>query len=200
VAAINGAALGGGLELAMHCDALVASPPTGKPYPVGLPEAGLGLCPGWGGTNLLPARIDPAEAIRRTATGATMPFEEAVSMGLFDRVAPAPDRLMETAMGWVRDRAGKRKPDTDAPLRWIGRSEIAAKVLAALDSVELPATGPGMAVREAVGAGLAQGWDAALKTERQYLVRLRHTPEAKTAFAAFFARSAAKPAPTPAAR
>ena len=75
VAAINGAALGGGLELAMHCDGLIAAPPAprdgqpGKPYPVGLPESGLGLCPGWGGTNLLPARMDAAEAIRRTASG-----------------------------------------------------------------------------------------------------------------------------------
>ncbi|MFN7021634.1 MAG: enoyl-CoA hydratase/isomerase family protein, partial [Phycisphaerales bacterium] len=47
VAAINGAALGGGLEIAMHCDALVAAPSaSGKPYPVGLPEAGLSICPG----------------------------------------------------------------------------------------------------------------------------------------------------------
>src|SRR5262245_46013245 len=74
VAAINGAALGGGLEIAMHCDGLVAAPGA-KPYPVGLPEAGLCICPGWGGTNLLPARIDPAEAIKRTATGAAMTFD-----------------------------------------------------------------------------------------------------------------------------
>jgi enoyl-CoA hydratase/carnithine racemase len=59
VAAINGAALGGGLELAMHCDALIAAAsPSGKPYPVGLPEASLKICPGWGGTTLLPARIE----------------------------------------------------------------------------------------------------------------------------------------------
>ena len=66
VAAINGATLGGGLELAMHCDTLIAMMPQAredgkpaKPYHIGLPEAGLCICPGWGGTNMLPARIDP---------------------------------------------------------------------------------------------------------------------------------------------
>ena len=49
VAVIGGAALGGGLEIAMHCDALVGvvPPATDKPYRIGLPEAGLGICPGW---------------------------------------------------------------------------------------------------------------------------------------------------------
>src|SRR5688572_11348723 len=74
VAAINGAVLGGGLEIAMHCDGLVAAPApikdgVAKPYPIGLPEAGLCICPGWGGTNLLAARMDPADALTRTATG-----------------------------------------------------------------------------------------------------------------------------------
>ena len=68
-AAINGATLGGGLELALHCDGLVAAvvPTDSKPWRIGLPEAGLGLCPGWGGTQTLPARIDPAIAIQSAA-------------------------------------------------------------------------------------------------------------------------------------
>src|SRR5882724_3304833 len=91
-AAINGAALGGGLELAMHCDGLIGAPPPlkdgqpGRPYPVGLPEAGLCICPGWGGTNLLPARIDPADAIRQTASGTPMMFDQAKNAGIFDAV------------------------------------------------------------------------------------------------------------------
>ena len=94
-AAINGAALGGGLELAMHCDALIASPPvpgkdgTIRPYPIGLPEAGLCICPGWGGTNLLGARIDPLVAFTRTALGQPLSFDEARAAGLFDSVAPS---------------------------------------------------------------------------------------------------------------
>src|SRR6185295_8949020 len=107
VAAINGAALGGGLELAMHCDALVAAPsPSGKPYPVGLPEAGLSLCPGWGGTNMLPARVEPAAAIRMTCEGKPMPSDQAKIAGLFDRVAPTPAELLPTAKAWLAERRG----------------------------------------------------------------------------------------------
>ena len=71
VALVAGSALGGGLEIAMHCDGLIglATPEGAKPYLVGLPEAGLGLCPGWGGTQMLPARISPVDAIRATALG-----------------------------------------------------------------------------------------------------------------------------------
>jgi enoyl-CoA hydratase/carnithine racemase len=196
VAAINGAALGGGLEVAMHCDGLVAAR-AAKPYPVGLPEAGLSLCPGWGGTNLLPARMDPAEAIRRTAAGATMTFDEAVGFGVFDRIAPSPGALLDTAMAWLEEQRKATRGSDGVPRRWIGRPDRAAGALRALDQVEIPTTASGAAVHSAVEAGLAKGWDAALDTERRHLVRLRHTPEARAALAAFFAKSA--PAPKPAA-
>jgi len=195
-AAINGAALGGGLELAMHCDGLIASPPPmrdgqpGKPYPIGLPECGLGLCPGWGGTNLLPARMDPAEAIRRTATGQNMTFPEAEKAGLFDRVAPSPDQLLATAMSWVVERRARKVERTGEPLRWNGRPDRAASVLKALDQVrpDLPKSDSAAAVAAAVDAGLSRGWTAAVESERKSLVKLRHTPAAKTALAAFFAK------------
>lgn len=196
VAAINGAALGGGLELAMHCDGMVAAPPPprdgqpGKPYPVGLPEAGLGLCPGWGGTNLLPALMDAAEAIRRTAGGQTMTYDEAVAAGLFDRVAPSADALLDTAMAWVCEQHQGARDRDGAPKRWIGRPERAGAALAAAEAVrdELPKTEPAAAVLKAVETGLARGWEAAIDTERRELVRLRHTPDAKERLAAFFAR------------
>ncbi len=195
-AAINGAALGGGLEVAMHCDALIAAPSaSGKPYPVGLPEAGLSICPGWGGTNLLPARIDPAEAIQRTAVGTPLTFEEACGAGMFDAVAETPGALLETAKRWVRDRAGRGGMRRDgAPSRWIGRPGVAAKCVAALDEIraELPATGSGAAVAESVDAGLTRGWQAGLDSERGHLVHLRRTPAGAAAIQAFFERSAAK--------
>lgn len=196
VAAINGAALGGGLELAMHCDGLVAAPPPtregqpGKPYPVGLPEAGLGLCPGWGGTNLLPARMDAAAAIRKTASGATMMYDEAVAAGLFDRIAPSAEQLIPTAMAWLADRSKTTRERDGAPLRWIGRPDRAPGTLAALAAVkeECRATEPGAAVCRAVETGLTRGWEAAVDVERRELVRLRSTPGGKTALAAFFAK------------
>jgi enoyl-CoA hydratase/carnithine racemase len=195
-AAINGPALGGGLELAMHCDALVGAPnASGKPYPVGLPEAGLKICPGWGGTNLLPARIDPADALRRTATGATMMFDDAVKANLFDTVAPTAADLLATAKSWVTRRAAFGRIERDgAPLRWVGRSKHAKGTIEALDATraELLATEPGKAVAECVDIGVLRGYDAALAAERQHLIRLRNLPPAKEAIAAFFAKSAKK--------
>jgi 3-hydroxyacyl-CoA dehydrogenase/enoyl-CoA hydratase/3-hydroxybutyryl-CoA epimerase/enoyl-CoA isomerase len=192
VAAINGAALGGGLELAMHCDGLVAAPSaSGKPYPVGLPEASLGLCPGWGGTNLLPSRMDAERAIRLTASGGTLRFDEAVEAGLFDEVVVADD-LLEACKRRLAGAAGVTRHDRDgAPRRWIGRTDIAPGVLAAFDSIrdELGETGPAAAVAEAVDAGLTKGWHAAIETEQRHLVALRHAPAAKAALKAFFEKS-----------
>ena len=105
-AAINGAALGGGLELAMHCDGLIGAPsPSGKPYPVGLPEAGLSICPGWGGTQMLPARIDAKAAIEMTAVGKPMTYDDAVSMGLFDATCAKAGDLRGEFIGEAHDLA-----------------------------------------------------------------------------------------------
>ncbi|USN97872.1 MAG: enoyl-CoA hydratase/isomerase family protein [Phycisphaeraceae bacterium] len=192
-AAINGAALGGGLELAMHCDGLIGAPsPSGKPYPVGLPEAGLSICPGWGGTNLLPARIEPGTAIAMTATGKTMKYDEAVGAGLFDLVCDDPAELRHVAATWVAEQAAStRRHRDDEPLVWVGRGEWAARTLEALDQTrpDLPKTRAAEAVADCVDAGLAQGWEAAIARERSHLVRLRHTPEATEAIEAFFAKS-----------
>lgn len=188
-AAINGAALGGGLELAMHCDALVAAPGA-KPYPIGLPEAGLGICPGWGGTCLLPARMDAAEAIRRTAAGKPMMFDEAVTAGLFDMVAADQASLLGSARLWVAAKAKDGAERDGAPSRHAGRSKYAAQAVKALDSVreEISKTPAGRSVAMCVDAGLTKGWNACLEHEQRELVKLRHTPEAKAAIEAFFAK------------
>lgn len=194
-AAIGGAALGGGLEIAMHCDALIGAPnASGKPYPVGLPEAGLSICPGWGGTNLLPARMDPSEAIRRTAAGKPMTFDEAVSAGLFDAVAPSPDTLLTTARQWITDHRSTLGRRDGAPSRWIGRLETKPATLAAIAQFatatdETLKTDPAQAVLAAVNAGLNSGWQAALAIERRELVRLRNTSAGRVAIQAFFEKS-----------
>jgi len=197
-AAINGAALGGGLELAMHCDGLIAAPPapgrdgTIKPYPVGLPEAGLSICPGWGGTNLLPARMEPREAMERTCEGRTLTFDQAVVAGLFDEVAPGQAELLGTAKAWLKRRAdvvGRRRDGL--PLRWLGRDGPRNAAHAALVEL-LPtrmAADPGRACLLAVRAGLEHGWGAALVVERTELNRLRHEPAGKAAISAFLSKS-----------
>lgn len=193
VAAINGAALGGGLEIAMHCDGLIGAPsPSGKPYPVGLPEAGLSICPGWGGTNLLPARIDPADAMMRTAIGKPMTYDEAVAGRLFDAVASTPEGLIGTCKQWIVAQRSRGTPHRDgAPSRWIGGPGCKSRTAAALPSVResLPPTESARAVLDAISAGLERGWQDALDVERRELVRLRSTPAGRAAIEAFFEKS-----------
>ena len=191
-AAIHAATLGGGLELAMHCDGLVACPPESKPYPVGLPEAGLSICPGWGGTNLLPARMDPERAIKLTAEGKPLMFDEACDAGLFDEIAPTQGDLIESARDWIH---AQPKPTrrSGTPSRWIGSRDVAKAVLEALDRIRSEITSaPGLAVCDAIDTGLAKGWNAALQVEQEHLVRLRSEPAGKQAIEQFFQRSAKK--------
>ncbi len=83
VAAINGFALGGGLELALAADLRVASPGAR----MGLPEVGLGLIPGFGGTQRLPRLIGLGRALDLILTGRHVSAEEALQLGLVNRVA-----------------------------------------------------------------------------------------------------------------
>ncbi|MBS0188345.1 MAG: enoyl-CoA hydratase/isomerase family protein [Planctomycetes bacterium] len=197
VAAINGAALGGGLELAMHCDALVAAAPASrdgqpaKPYPVGLPECSLGLCPGWGGTNLYPLSLnDPSDAIRRCIAGKNMMFDEAAASGLFAEVAPSQADLLATARAWLGS-AGAGVTNYTEMDPWKRSPAQATKTLLSIDRVRAETTPSDQseAILECLNIGLTQGYQAALDAERRHLVRLRHTPKAKEALAAFFARS-----------
>lgn len=96
VAMINGFALGGGLELALACDVLVAS----TSAKLGLPETTLGAVPGFGGTQRLPRRVGPGQAKRLVMTGRPVDAEEALRIGLVDLVA-APEDLEDTARGFL---------------------------------------------------------------------------------------------------
>jgi enoyl-CoA hydratase/carnithine racemase len=85
VAALNGVALGGGLELALACDLRIAA----EGVEVGLPEVGLGIIPGAGGTVRLPRLVGVARAKDLILTARRVGAAEALAMGLVSRVAPA---------------------------------------------------------------------------------------------------------------
>ena len=97
IAAINGYALGGGLELAMACDILVAS----DRAVLGQPESKLGVIPGFGGTQRLPRRIGAGPAKWLLMSGENVKADEALRLGLVDRVVPGEQLLAEcrTMMG-----------------------------------------------------------------------------------------------------
>lgn len=90
VAAVNGYALGGGLELALACHIRLAS----ENARFGLPEVKLGIIPGYGGTVRLPRLVGRGRALELILTGEMIDAEEARRMGLVNRVLPA-DQLMD---------------------------------------------------------------------------------------------------------
>ena len=92
IAAINGYALGGGCELALSCDIRFASPNA----QLGQPEVTLGICPGWGGTQRLLRIIGPARAKDLIFSGRRISAEEALSMGLVNRIFSSDNLLSET--------------------------------------------------------------------------------------------------------
>lgn len=93
IAAINGIALGGGLELAMSCHIRVAA----DTAVMGQPEVGLGGIPGAGGTQLLPRLIGTGAALYYLLTGENISAQEAYRLGLVDKIVTA-DKLMVTAL------------------------------------------------------------------------------------------------------
>jgi enoyl-CoA hydratase/carnithine racemase len=96
IAAIRGFALGGGLELALACDLRVAA----ETARLGQPEILLGIIPGAGSTQRLPRLIGPARAKELVWSGRQVRAEEALSIGLVDRVVPA-DEVDATAHEWA---------------------------------------------------------------------------------------------------
>jgi len=89
IAAVNGFALGGGLELAMSCHMRVAS----ENAKMGLPEVSLGVIPGYGGTQRLAQLVGKGKAFEMIATAGMVDAQEALTLGLVNHVVPANELL-----------------------------------------------------------------------------------------------------------
>ena len=189
VAAIGGAALGGGLELAMACHGRVAAPSAR----IGLPEIKLGIIPGAGGTQRLPRLIGPDAAFPMMLTGEPVSAEKAAALGIVDAVvlgdlvAEARTRALELAdagtLPRARDRSGKLTPEA----RERFEAQAAEAVKRDPDATNVHA------LARAVRAGLEQDFDAALAVERAEFRALVEDPRSKALRYAFFAeREAAR--------
>jgi enoyl-CoA hydratase/carnithine racemase len=98
VAALNGVALGGGLELALLCDLRVAA----AHAELALPETTLGIIPGAGGTQRLPRLVGEGRAKEMILLGRRLSAVEALSWGLVNRVTPVGTNVVDDAVAWIR--------------------------------------------------------------------------------------------------
>ena len=188
VAIIHKAALGGGLELAMHCDALIGALPAPgeKSWKVGLPECGLGICPGWGGTMMLAARMDISKAITSTCVGA--PFDAIdIPAGLYAKHIGAGESAVDVAAAWIH--ANPKVQTRRSPLS-VADEQFHQATTTALEHLEkqLPNTAAARAVVNAIHVGLQHGFQAGVLCEQKHLIELRHTPEARARLDAFLKR------------
>jgi methylglutaconyl-CoA hydratase len=118
VAAINGAALGGGLELALCCDLRVAA----SHAVLGLPETSLGIIPGAGGTQRLPRVVGEARAKEMILLARRLTADEALAWGLVNRVTPAGKNVVDDAVAWIAPIADGAPIAQGAALEAIDRS------------------------------------------------------------------------------
>jgi 3-hydroxyacyl-CoA dehydrogenase len=180
VCAVNGAALGGGCEVALACHGRIA----GENASFGLPEVKLGIVPGAGGTQRLPRLIGPIAAIDLIGTGRAVKASEAVALGLADTVVTDPVAAAITAV-----RAGQ-------PLRRTGSMDVPAADAAAISAAQAKVLArsrgqlaPTEAIRLVKAAGqldLEQG----LAEERATFLRLRDSAESAALRHVFFAERA----------
>jgi len=131
IAAIHGFCMGGGLELALGCDIRFASPDA----VLALPETGLGLIPGGGGTQRLPRVVGPGRALDMLLTGARMSAEEARAIGLVTRIASASEHLLAEVRQLAEQIAAK-PPVATAYVKRAARAALQLDLKSGLD-VEL---------------------------------------------------------------
>ncbi len=121
IAAINGVALGGGMELAMACHMRIA----GDRVRMGQPEIGLGIIPGWGGTQRLPRIVGPAKAAEWILTGDNFTAQEAYRLNLVNKVVPAGE-VLKTAKDLARKIVSKGAVTIAAAMDSIGKGRDAS--------------------------------------------------------------------------
>ncbi len=197
VAAIDGACLGGGLELALACHGRVA---TDSPKTVlGLPEVMLGLLPGSGGTQRLPRQIGIAAALDLMLSGRQIRARQALKLGLVDDVVESPI-LIQAAVELIRSLQKQRlhRKRKQGIASWalegnpLGRKVLfdqARKQMLAKTHGNYPAP---KRILQVVQTGLTKGFEQGLEAEAKAFGELAMTPEARQLMRLYFASTAMK--------
>jgi len=189
VAAIEGVALGGGLEVGLACHGRVASPAA----KLGLPEIKLGLIPGAGGTQRLPRLIGAAAAFPMMLSGEPVPAQKALALGLLDRVVESD--AVGAAVALAQELASKGAPaKTGERSDKLSAAEREAFEALGKDALAKAGEMPNVvALVEAVRGSLTLPLTEGLATERALFVKLLGDERSKALRYVFFAeREAAK--------
>ena len=198
VAAINGAALGGGLEVALACTYRIAS--TSPKTKLGLPEVQLGILPGAGGTQRLPRLVGLRSALDLMLTGKQLDARRAKKIGLVDEVAP-PEVLLRAAKQAARElagserepRTGRRKGSPEWTEQLPGMKTIIFRK--AREGVMEKTGGlypAPLRILEVTEQGIERSLEEGLILEARAFGELSATPESRALVHLFFATTAAK--------
>ena len=190
VAAINGIALGGGLETALCCNYRIAS----KTAFVGLPEVNLGLLPGGGGTQRLPRLAGPAEALKMMLTGSHVSAKQALDLGIIDNIA---EDIVTESIEFIKEKA--KSTQSHPKVRDFNQKMIEArgndKVL--LEAQAMAAKGrkgqfaPGQIIKCVEAAINIDDFDEGLKKEGDYFLECLVHPQREAMIHIFFGERAA---------
>ena len=188
VAAMHGAALGGGLEIALSAHYRICAPDAR----MGLPEVNLGLIPGAGGTQRLPRLVGTEHAVEMIAGGKPVSADQALEMGLVDRLAEGP--IYEAGLAYTKQLLAQNappRPTRDLPkannIDWNAVTERVKKRARGH-------TAPVQAVR-AIKAGVEQPFEDGVRTERKIFNTLVQSDQRRAMVHAFFAERAASNLP-----
>ena len=195
VAAIHGAALGGGLEVALSAHYRLAMPDA----KLGLPEVQLGLLPGSGGTQRAPRLMGVKPAVEMMLSGRHLGAKEALAAGLIDCVGEGAD-AQTAGLAYVSELlasgAGVRRTrDANAALADKAASQAALDALKAETAKKTRGLFSPLKIIEAVQAGLDLPFDEALKLERQLFLQCIDSPQRAGLIHAFFAEREVVKAP-----
>jgi 3-hydroxyacyl-CoA dehydrogenase len=187
VAAIGGACMGGGLELALGCHYRVAL----ADAKIAFPEVKLGLIPGAGGTQRFPRLVGLESALNMIVSGATLPAAAFKGTALFDVITTG--SLKDAARDFTRQLATQGnavRRVRDMPVKHPQAEAFLQFTRTSVSAVARGMAAPLRAV-EAVGAAVGQNFDAGIASEQKIFGELMVSPESKALRHAFFAERAA---------
>lgn len=188
LALIDGAALGGGLEVALSCDYRLCG--TNPRVQLGLPEIKLGLLPGWGGTQRLPRLIGVEDALHRLLSGESYDADDPPPDDLIDETVPS-DQLVDAAVRWLAtDDWCEFREMMRSPVRadLLPTAEFLAEVRQILDGLPSEMHTAAAEIVKVVLEGALTDVAAGLRLETAAFLRLAGTENSRKMIADFFAQ------------